>query len=215
MGLKIPVVELPYFTSRWEWHATTPPRSMGESPYFLFVGRLEKLKGPQTLIPVFHRYRKAQLWIAGAGDYEQHLKDLAGGDANIRFLGHMPEKRLQALYRRAVALIVPSICFEVFSLVIIEAFRQRTPAIVRNIGGILEIIEGSGGGFIYNTDGELVTAMDQLLADSSYRDRLGARGYDTYQQEWTAEAHLQRYIALIREIAETRGKYRLEAAAGS
>jgi glycosyltransferase involved in cell wall biosynthesis len=41
-----------------------------DGPFFLFVGRLEKLKGLQTLIPVFRRYLKAQLLIAGTGSYE-------------------------------------------------------------------------------------------------------------------------------------------------
>jgi glycosyltransferase involved in cell wall biosynthesis len=36
-------------------------------PYFLFVGRLEKIKGLQTLIPVFRDYNKARLLIAGTG----------------------------------------------------------------------------------------------------------------------------------------------------
>src|SRR5207247_725361 len=40
MGLKVPIVELPYFTSRRQLDETTARWSMGEVPYFLFVGRL-------------------------------------------------------------------------------------------------------------------------------------------------------------------------------
>jgi glycosyltransferase involved in cell wall biosynthesis len=69
-----------------------------------------------------------------------------------------------------------------------------------------ELIEESGGGFIYETDEELVAAMNQLLADPSYRRRLGRRGYQAYQREWTAEVHLEHYFALIREIAEGGGR---------
>jgi glycosyltransferase involved in cell wall biosynthesis len=49
--------------------------------------------------------------------------------------------------------------YENFPLVIIEAFRQRTPVIVRNLGGMLEIVAESGGGFVYETDEELVAAL--------------------------------------------------------
>jgi glycosyltransferase involved in cell wall biosynthesis len=209
MGLNVPIMHLPNFVPATE---ADSPRSEGimgeepEGPYFLFVGRLEKLKGLQTLIPVFRHYRKAQLLIAGTGSYESRLRQLAEGSVNIRFLGYRSGRQLQALYRRAVALIVPSICFEMFPLVIIEAFRQRTPVIVRNLGGMPEIAEESGGGFVYDTEEELVAAMGRLLADPSFRDEVGLRGYQAYQRNWTAEAHLKRYFALIREIAAARGQ---------
>jgi glycosyltransferase involved in cell wall biosynthesis len=165
---------------------------------------LEKLKGLQTLIPVFHQYRKAQLLIAGTGGYEAPLRRLAEGSVNIHFLGFLSDQKLQVLYRKAVALIVPSICFEIFGNVIIEAFRQQTPAIVRNMGGMPELIHESGGGLVYDTDKELLEAMNQLVADPAYRHELGIRGYQTCQRQWTAEAHLKRYLALINEIAEGR-----------
>ena len=63
MGLNIPIVHLPYFSP---WPQEVEPAShecLGETPYFLFVGRLEKIKGLQTLIPVFRHHRKARLLI--------------------------------------------------------------------------------------------------------------------------------------------------------
>jgi glycosyltransferase involved in cell wall biosynthesis len=68
-----------------------------------------------------------------------------------------------------------------------------------------EIIQESGGGLKYDTDQELLTAMNQLLANSSYRDRLGASGHKALEQKWSADAHLQSYFALIDEIATNRG----------
>jgi glycosyltransferase involved in cell wall biosynthesis len=208
-GLDIPIVHLPNFVPLAEAAAPMPEQPVGgipEEPYFLFVGRLEKLKGLHTLIPVFRRYPKAKLLIAGTGGYESQLKQLAEDSDNIRFLNYVSGWQLQALYQRAAAVIVPSICFEIFPLVIIEAFRQQTPVIVRNLGGLPEIVEESEGGFIYDTEEELVSVMDQLLTDSSYRRELGLRGYQAYQQNWTAGAHLKRYFALIREIATTTGR---------
>jgi glycosyltransferase involved in cell wall biosynthesis len=89
--------------------------------------------------------------------------------------------------------------------VIIEAFSQQTPVIARNLGGMPKIIEESKCGFVYDTEEELVTAMDYLLSEPSYRCALGLNGYKAYQREWTPEAYLKRYFALIREIAAIRG----------
>jgi glycosyltransferase involved in cell wall biosynthesis len=208
MGLDVPIVHLPNFVPAAET-VTSPsplPGEQGrESPYFLCVGRLEKLKGMQTLIPLFCRYRKAQLWIAGTGSYESQLRQLAAGNTNIRFLGYMADRDLQVLYRQAVAVLVPSLCLEIFPLVILEAFRQQTPAVVRSLGGMPEIIMESGGGCQYHTEQELVAALDALVEDPSYRHALGRRGYQAYRQYWTADAHLQRYLTLISELAATHG----------
>ena len=141
--------------------------------------------------------------IAGTGSYEAQLKQLAKNSHNIRFLGYVSNPQLQALYEKAVAVIVPSLCFESFSQVIIEAFSQKTPVIATNLGGMPEIIEESGGGFIYNTDQELLAAMDILLADPSYRRELGLRAFEAYQRNWTAEAHLRGYLALVQQIVAT------------
>jgi glycosyltransferase involved in cell wall biosynthesis len=166
---------------------------------------MEKIKGLQTLIPVFGRYRKARLLIAGTGSYESQLRELAQGSPNLHFLGHQSGQQLQTLYRQAVAVIVPSLCFEVFPLVILEALREGTPVIARNLGGMPEVIHESGGGFTYDTEAELMAAIDHLLASPSPRRELGQRGYQAYQQHWTVEAHLERYFALISQIATTRG----------
>ncbi len=171
--------------------------SAPEHPYFLFVGRLEKLKGLQTVIPLFQGQIDAELWIAGAGSQDQELRHLAAGNPRVRFLGHVSEPRLSGLYRQAVALVVPSLCFEVFPLVLLEAFRQRTPVIVPRIGGLTEVAETSGGGITYTDDSSLATALRHLLTRPGARDDLGRKGFEAFQRQWTPEVHLERYFSLI------------------
>ena len=207
MGFDFPIVHLPSFVASPEPASLTPEDVVGEAqaePYFLFVGRLEKLKGVQTLIPVFRDHPQARLLIAGAGGHEPRLRQMAEGSANIRFLGQLPEGRLQVLYEQAVAVIVPSLCFEVFSLVTMEAFRHRTPVIARNLGALAETVEESSGGLLYDTEEGLRQAMDRLLEASSYRRELGQRGYEAYQRNWTVEVYLKRYLALIHNLSSGR-----------
>ena len=205
-GLRIPAVYLPNFIPSSDIASCATSVPSKSEPYFLFVGRLEKLKGVQTLIPLFRRYQKAQLWIAGTGNYERELRNLAQESPNIRFFGYRSQRELQILYRQAIAVIVPSLYYEVFPLVTIEAFRQKTPILVRNLGGLPEIVSDSGGGFVYSSEEELESAIDQLVTSPSLQRDLGLRGYEAYKQNWTAEAHLLRYFGLIREIAEARGQ---------
>jgi glycosyltransferase involved in cell wall biosynthesis len=207
MGLHVPMTHLPPFISSPEAPTLVtelPVDKEEEKPYFLFVGRLEKLKGLQTIIPIFRCYPKAKLLIAGSGTWAEKLHNLAKGSPNIQFLDYLPYQKLKALYRKAVAVIIPSLCFEVFPLVVLEAFAEQTPVVMRNLGEMPKIIEESKGGCLYDTQEELIEAMDRLLASSSYRNELGLSGYWAYRQKWTAELHLQSYLAMIHEISTKR-----------
>ena len=204
-GLQIPVQELPYFTSRWDRH--DPARQSVAGPlYFLFVGRLVKSKGLQDLLPIFRHYQKAQLWIVGLGDYEPALRRMADGSSNIKFLGFQSGEPLRILYQQAVASIVPSLWYEVFGLVILEAFSQGTPVIARNRGAMPKLIDESAGGFVFNTDKELLAAMDRLVDDPNLRQTIGRRAYAAFREKWRADMHLKRYMELIGKFARQKRK---------
>lgn len=206
-GLKIPITHIPYFLAKDEDESedyASKGLAPEPRPYFLFVGRLERIKGVQNLIPIFRKHTEFDLWIAGEGNYGDVLRNSAAGAANIQFLGRLSHQKLKALYRRAIAVIVPSICYEVFGIIIIESFAMKTPVIANNLGALPEVIEESGGGFIYNTEEELIVAMKKLAGDRELRDDLGERGYRSYLKYWTEESHMEQYLNLIEELQNER-----------
>lgn len=204
-GLKIPIAHIPNFIPR-------PPETIeieqvGKKPYFLFVGRLEKIKGLQNLIPIFKEKPDYDLLIAGDGEYKEELTRAANNSPNIRFLGSLTQNRLKNLYRQAVAVIVPSLCLETFGLTVIEAFSMKTPAIVNNLGGLPEIVEKSGGGFIYTNENELIQAIEKLAVDSKLRSELGNNGYKAFLEFWNEDAHLAKYFQLIEMIQRQKENF--------
>lgn len=203
-GLDIPIVHIPYVFSENTAAPTGPPGQNGiglpSRPFFLFVGRLEKLKGLQTVIPIFRHYDKADLVVVGDGDYAGELKKLAADCNRIYFLGRLAPSELSRVYARAIALLVPSITFEVFGQVIIEAYAARTPVIVRDLGPMPEIVAESGGGLVFRDTAGLLEAMERLRTDQGLRDKLGENGYQAYRARWTEEVHMERYLGLIEEI---------------
>jgi len=200
---------LPYFLPDPE--SAGMPEAVGPSPhvrpYFFFAGRLERIKGLQDVIPVFAHYRGADLVIAGDGEFSAELKAQAAGMANVRFVGRLSPDDLPRYYRHAIAIVVPSVCYETFGIVLIEAFRQGTPVIARRLGPFPEIVEGSGGGELFHTTEELVSAMQRLQEDPAHRARLARAGFRGYVERWSESAVIPQYLGIVRRAAARRGQH--------
>jgi glycosyltransferase involved in cell wall biosynthesis len=203
-GFTYPMRHLPYFLPMSEALGGSGAEQLGhavpvERPYFLFVGRLVKLKGVQTLIEAFRRYAAADLLIAGDGAYDEELRRRASGYSHIRFLGRVHPTALQSLYEGAIAVLIPSLVYETFGVIALEALARRTPVIANDLGAVAEVVEKSGGGLVYRTGDELVEAMEALRRDPARRRELGERGYESYLEHWSEEPHLDAYFAAIDE----------------
>jgi glycosyltransferase involved in cell wall biosynthesis len=123
----------------------------------------------------------------------------------VHFLGYQSPLDLRALYRGARALITPSIAYEVFPLVILEAFQQGTPVIARRLGPYPEIIEASGGGLLFDDRTELETAIRSLVLDSPQRDAMAVSARQAFRLRWTETVAITAYLDLIRSVALRRG----------
>ncbi len=174
-------------------------------PYFLYAGRLEKLKGVHDLVETFLTYKSADLLIAGEGSEANSLHAAARNCDHIRFLGQMEQSSLAALYANAIAVLIPSVAYEVFPLVLLESFAARTPVIVRNRGSLAEIVNASQGGLLFNDSAELGAHLKRLQSDRDFRDSLGQSGYTAWRDRWTLSSHLNQYLSLVDELlAEKR-----------
>ena len=195
-------------TCRTLWIAWTAtgriPRRALRPPYFLFVGRLELIKGLQTLIALWDRVPKYHLLAVGTGSYEPELRAMAAANPRIKFFGPLPQRELGALYCHALACIVPSITYETFGMTSIEAFARKTPVVVRDLGALPEVVQESGGGLIYRTDEELLAALDRIARSPQLRAELGQRGYDGFVQWWCRETHLKLYFDYLSRSAERK-----------
>ena len=201
-GFSQPVHHLPYFIERSDQDWKDPGPRPQARPYFLFVGRLEVIKGLQTLIDLWRtRTPPYDLLIAGTGTWEAELRARAAGLESIRFLGPLPQRELGALYYHALACIVPSITYETFGIIVVEAFARKTPVIVRDLGALPEVVEDSGGGYVYRTDDELMWAMQEIAGRPQKRVQLGEKGYDAFVRMWSPEAHLQIYFEHLERCA--------------
>jgi len=101
------------------------------------------------------------------------------------------------LYYHTLSCVVPSITYETFGVIIVEAFARKTPAIVRDLGALPEVVQDSGGGFVYRTDDELLAALHRMAGSPETRAALGENGYRAFLKWWTPEAHLTQYFDIV------------------
>lgn len=207
-GLSRAMEVLPYFLPEAPRAPATETASPRPRPYFFFAGRLERIKGLDDVIPAFARLPEVDLVIAGDGDHAATLRTLAAGMPNVHFLGRLAPEALQAYYRHALACLVPSVCYETFGIVLIEAFREGTPVVARNVGPLPELIRRSEAGELFGTADELEAVLRRFLADPSHRQRLAANGVRAVAEHWTESVVVPAYLDLVRRAAVRRGHQR-------
>jgi len=200
---------LPYFLPDTRDAPAAEVGQVHPRPYFLFVGRLEKIKGLQDVFPAFAGAGDTDLLILGEGGYARELKRRAGDNPRIRFLGRKSLDALTAYYRGALGLIVPSVCYETFGIILIESFRLGIPVIARRLGPFPEIVGAADGGFLFSNQEELLSAMRTLKGDPEIRSRLSKNARAAFLERWSEKPVLDAYGAAFARAAHRKGDRRL------
>jgi len=97
---------------------------------------------------------------------------------SVFFHGAVPQERVRDAYRNADLFVLPSVCHESFSLVLLEAMACALPFVATRAGGIIEAAAAAGAGLVVerNDPGALAAALRELAADPARRARMGQRG---------------------------------------
>lgn len=120
-------------------------RFIDQQDYYLSVGRLESHKRIDRIVRAFLRMPDKQLVVAAGGSQLQALRALAGGAANVRFVGWQDEKRLATLTGHAIAVLYVS-RDEDFGMSAVESMAAGKPVIGVDEGGLREsIVDGQTG----------------------------------------------------------------------
>lgn len=155
----------------------------------LFVGRLSHEKGVRFLIEASARYN-FPVRIAGDGPDSKPLQDMA--QSNVCFLGRLSRESVLKEMRHAGVVVVPSLWYEGFPMVILEAFASETPVIVSSLGALAEIVEHGVNGFHVppgNSD-QLGLRIRALLENRLLAREVGLAARRAYLERYTPAANL-------------------------
>ena len=184
---------------------------IGNRQCVLFVGRLIPRKGLDYLVEaaklVVKERSETLFIIVGNGPSKNKLVsdiDEAGLTNNFTFLGDVSEQDLPAVYRCADVFALPSIQ-EGQGIALLEAQASAKPVVAFNVSGVTEAVQNGETGLLVKLGSsiELAGAILRLLADSSLRTKMGAKGREFVQKELSWEICAERMLKVYREALET------------
>jgi phosphatidylinositol alpha-mannosyltransferase len=157
----------------------------------LFVGRLEKRKGLDYLLPAYHHVKKShpnsRLIIVGPGTrfrrrYEKFVK--RNNIQDVVFRGMVSYNELPRYYKTADIFCSPATGSESFGIVLLEAMALCKPVVATNIEGYASVITSGKEGLLVEPKNEIAIAraIMALITDESLRHRMGERGLLNAQQ---------------------------------
>jgi glycosyltransferase involved in cell wall biosynthesis len=175
-----------------------------ERPYLLAVGTIEPRKNLSFLVDVFEalNVEDLDLVIAGKPGWKcepifKRLEDSCRAD-RIRYVNHVPDAGLPALYAGAELMVVPSL-YEGFGFPPLEAMACGTP-VLSSAGGSLPEVLGAAALVVPGFERDCwKEAIERLLGDSGLRDRLIRAGLERaarFRWETTARKTWELYRSL-------------------
>ena len=181
------VAFLPHFIKAGEWQ----PSYGGD--YVLFVGRLSAEKGAEVLIRAAAVSKEVPVRIVGTGPDESFLKKLAVdlGANNVVFRGFRSGAELKQEYAGARFVVIPSVWYEVFGLVALEAYAAGKPVVASEIGGLAEIVRAGETGVPVSAGDafELAGVLRDLWNQPALTEKMGRVARAWVESEFTPEKY--------------------------
>ncbi|MCQ8183165.1 glycosyltransferase [Methylomonas sp. SURF-1] len=165
----------------------------------LYVGRLSPEKGIGTLASAWGAITGDRvLTVVGSGE----LSDGFAGLNNVHLLGFQNGRAINELMQRAGFLILPSVWYEGFPMVLLEAFANGLPVLASRVGSLAEIIREGETGLLFEpgNSGELAEKMRWLFENPAEQIRMGLNAKRAYSEKYTAEINYAQLAAIYNEV---------------
>lgn len=144
-----------------------PVAGDGRGGYALAVGRISEEKGLRTLLAAWALLGgDPPLRIVGEGPLLDELRRASAALPNVEWLGAQPPAEVRRLMQGAALLVAPSLCYETFAMVVIEAFAAGLPVVAAGHGALAELVTPgrTGAHFAPGSAAGLAGAVAALLA---------------------------------------------------
>jgi glycosyltransferase involved in cell wall biosynthesis len=178
-----------------------------QEKFFLFIGRVHKLKGSQILVRALKYVDEdiAAVFIGPDGGYLRKTLNLAEKidvKRRVYYLGYVDEKTKVEALDSATALVLPSLAdhVEVYSIVISEAWAREKPVIASKVGEIPYRVKQGVNGLLVNPSDPrmLAEAMLKLANEEELAEEMGRNGRkEVFSWRKVAKKSIQLYKQIL------------------
>ncbi|MCW8900388.1 MAG: glycosyltransferase family 4 protein [Gammaproteobacteria bacterium] len=172
-------------------------------------GRVEEGKGQHLVIQavknIYQNRNNISLSIIGHvmdQAYYKKLENLANIKSNKQFIHFLGFHENPTSIMSCFDVVVLATRCETFGLVLPEAMRAETAVIGSNCGGVPEIIVDGETGLLFESDDAvgLERALDKLVSDKEFCNRLAKNGKNYADKQFSEELHYKNLDAIINQL---------------
>ena len=177
--------------------AEDPGFGTGSGNYALFVGRLSREKGVDTLVKAWRILGAAAppLKIIGTGPLARALAADAAGQSSIEWIGQQPGAEVMRQLHDARVLVFASRWHENFPRVILEALACGVPVIAPRLGAVASLVRDGQTGLLFEPgdEGALAERVSWLWTHPAERDAMARAARRDYLDHYTADANYRAF----------------------
>lgn len=182
--------------------AVRPLNCIGD--YVLFVGRLETVKGIETLLTAWGDL-SIPLKVRGSGPLETQIRRMKreGRLQSVEVVGRLTADALSRLFQRARFVVVPSVgYYETFGMVVIEAYSHGVPVLAAQTGVMEEmVLPGETGIFFAAGDAnDLLEKARWLWSNPEAVRYMGRQAHRLYQERFSPEPSYQTLLQIYDSV---------------
>lgn len=171
---------------------------------YVYIGRLEKLKGIHVLLEAWRAFPEKRLFVCGNGPEKEWASSYVKKHnlTGVTLLGQCSHEKILQILAESKALILPTMCYEGQPMVILESYAAGTPVIVSDIGNAGNMVEIGITGLKFSC-GDAVSlqeAVKQMEAEVKEWDTKS-----TYQKLYTEKKNYELLQQIYTKIQIERG----------
>lgn len=187
-----------------------------ERKVILFAGRLTAAKGTRQLLDALQRVIRdvpeTALLVLSSVPIAEQVQDAHYAQLRERHLvsgGWLAGEELAAAYHLCDVVTVPSVVFDTFPTVNLEAMAARKPVIATCYGGSREaVLDGETGYLVNPFDSvDFAAKLSRLLLDDALRQQMGAAGFERVRQQFSIEMQVSAMLGCYQQAQRQKHRH--------